>query len=401
MSESRILTAQCGKCGCRLRVKTHSAAKVVPCPKCHTTVTASQAPNPSSSTNPNPGPVHAFPCPNCGSNLEVERHLIGQITTCRDCEQRIKVPRPLPSKTPQGDYLPREQAEAIVRAAAEKHGAKGALSRLGNIDPKLVANAKAGFAREMCEGEVPLVLMDRSFLENGKAGVLVTNRALYSSTASEPVPLGDILSATVEEPTQLQQLLIGGLGPLGYGIFRLCGGESLWPKLLVNGEIVYEGKINAAFWKDLLPQLALAYRNGAGRTAVRRNIKKQMRNADELAWLVAAAVCSGKDKHATLADFAYDGADPARVGAMADAMIRLRTAPRRGVALGLLAAGIAMVLAGLTLTFASEGDWIWYGPVVFGIPLAGIGLFRLANGSPPLKTADLKAKWDACGDSSA
>ena len=85
---------------------------------------------------------------------------------------------------------------------------------------------------------------------------------------------------------------------------------------------------------------------------------------------------------------------------MADAMIRLQTDPRRQPALGILAAGTAMLVVGLAPTLATGGDWVWLAPLLIGVAMAGIGLFRLVNGSPPLKTGELKAKWEGCGKSS-
>lgn len=359
-------------------------------------------------------PMHRIECPNCGQKLKYGGEHAGRKARCKTCgisfrlpvrAREVADPRPapirvgIPTESEPQDCLPRERAEAIVRATAQKHKAKGVLKRLGTFDPKLLANAKGAFARDMGADEVPLVLIDRSFLQNGKAGVLLTNRRLYSSTFAESIPLGEILAATVEEMTPLQQwLFVGLLGPLGYWLWLLCGGQSFWPRLLVNGEVVYEGKIHAAFWNDLLPRLALACREGTGGVGVRKNVRKQMRNEEELAWLVAAAVCSGKSGFAIIADFTRDGADQAQVRAMADAMTRLRTAPRAGTALGLLATGAAMILAGLAVTITSNGDVIWYGPVLIGIPLAGIGFFRLCNGSPPLRTEDVKAQWDSEND---
>ena len=45
-----------------------------------------------------------------------------------------------------------------------------------------------------------------------------------------------------------------------------------------------------------------------------KNIRKRMRNKEELAWLVACAVCSGKNRYAVIADFALTPSDASAVG---------------------------------------------------------------------------------------
>src|SRR5688572_9006837 len=90
---------------------------------------------------------------------------------------------------------------SIVRTHAEKHQARGVLKMLGNLKPKHVTNARAAFARDMADGEVPLILIDRSFLQNGKAGMLLTDRKLYSSALPRPIALTDVMTVVSEKPT--------------------------------------------------------------------------------------------------------------------------------------------------------------------------------------------------------
>ena len=71
------------------------------------------------------------------------------------------------------EMVPAELAERLVRAIAEKHGAKGVLRRLGHFRPDHVANAAARFARGLRPAEVPLGLIDTSLLKNGKSGLLL------------------------------------------------------------------------------------------------------------------------------------------------------------------------------------------------------------------------------------
>jgi len=47
MARPRILNAECGNCGYKLQVKTHSQEKVVACPKCNSSVKVSETARPS------------------------------------------------------------------------------------------------------------------------------------------------------------------------------------------------------------------------------------------------------------------------------------------------------------------------------------------------------------------
>lgn len=100
MRKSQVLNGECGQCGSRLQVKTHSSEKVVDCPKCNHRVTITATSTTLAAAAPRPAvPVakpkrYVFGCPNCDSDVDVEHNRIGQTTTCRSCEQPIRVPEP-------------------------------------------------------------------------------------------------------------------------------------------------------------------------------------------------------------------------------------------------------------------------------------------------------------------
>jgi hypothetical protein len=125
---------------------------------------------------------------------------------------------------------------------------------LGKLKPGRVANARATYAQEMADDELPLAMFDTSFLQNGKAGMLLTNSKLYSSSAPKAVPLCDIMAVTVETPSGFQDT---GLRILLGGIYVLLMGNKLSPKLLVNGDVVCAAQVvQLKFWKQVLPMLA-------------------------------------------------------------------------------------------------------------------------------------------------
>jgi hypothetical protein len=169
--------------------------------------------------------------------------------------------------------VPAEQAERLVRAIAEKHGAKGVLRRLGHFRPDHLANAAARFARGLRPAEVPLARIDTSLLQNGKSGLLVTNRELYSSRLHRGIPLQAINEVSYEAPSGealagawalvLASVVCPPLGALLAVLYLSSGGlRRLQHRLVVNGETVYSGgnPIRPAFWVELLTALAEASR---------------------------------------------------------------------------------------------------------------------------------------------
>jgi hypothetical protein len=113
----------------------------------------------------------------------------------------------------------------------------------------------------------------------------------------------------------------------------------------------------------------------------------------EIVKLVAAAVCSGQSNDTIARHFANSGADDNRVKEMIRQMKALRTQPRASRSFGLVWAGLAVMIPGLFVSFATEGELIWYGPVVVGFGICIAGIFRLVNGTPPLRTNELAEAW--------
>lgn len=151
--------------------------------------------------------------------------------------------------------IAKEQAEELVRSIAEQHRAKGVLRKLGHFPEEHLANAAKRFAQEMREDETPLVLADTSLMRNGKAGLLLTNRALYSSWRREPIRLADIHEVAYATPGFTDFLAVYLLGGLLY--ILLFGRKSLQNRLLVNDKIVCAGaNLRSAFWIELLTELA-------------------------------------------------------------------------------------------------------------------------------------------------
>lgn len=73
--------------------------------------------------------------------------------------------------------------EAFIRARAA--GCELKKNILDGINPKHLATARESFAKSFIDGERAFVLVDKSFLTNGSAGLLLTDRAIYSSKLGE------------------------------------------------------------------------------------------------------------------------------------------------------------------------------------------------------------------------
>jgi hypothetical protein len=82
-----------------------------------------------------------------------------------------------------------------------------AIRRLGRFTPQHVLNARRVFAQEMTDDEVPLLFYDSSFFTNGKAGLLITDRAVYAYRPKRRIDLHDVRNATIDRPTMGQQSL--------------------------------------------------------------------------------------------------------------------------------------------------------------------------------------------------
>jgi hypothetical protein len=358
-----------------------------------------------------------LPCPQCRTRLRVGTEHAGKKVRCR-CGHLLRVPplglpatagpartpaRPAPVLARPSSAVPRPaavrpasarpapaglspgRAEATVRAVAEKHRAAALLRGLGRVKPAAVANARAGFAADLGD-ETPLLLVDRSFLQNGSAGLLLTNRKLYSSVLGEGIPLEDVVVTTGQTPTQLEQLLVS----MG-GILSLFFRHRVQSRLLINGEEVDRGPLTFPFWVEVLTRLGRESRGRGGRTRAR------FRDED-LARLAAAAVAQGKEADATLAELTAAGVEADAAGPLVEEMVAVRDRPRYGVTAAALAFGSLLFLLGLLITLGTMGSDVWfiaYGPVLFGLGLLGTGLHRLVKGPPLLTTADLLKTWGA------
>jgi hypothetical protein len=169
--------------------------------------------------------------------------------------------------------VPPERAEEIVRTFAEKHGAKRTLRQLGDVPADKLSNAIDSFAYTIDEEERALVLVDNSFLQNGSAGLLLTNARLYSSLLGKPVGLEKIQEAVLARPDMMERAILPlticcylvfciVFGPVGKLVALLL--LPLWilyrprwtNRLVVNGEVVFAGHAcSTDFWPEVLRAL--------------------------------------------------------------------------------------------------------------------------------------------------
>jgi hypothetical protein len=163
-------------------------------------------------------------------------------------------------------FVPPDRARTLVRELAEAVRAKHIASQVDAIEPARVANARNRFAGDMRSDEVPLVLIDTSFLRNGKAGFLLTNRALYSSRLPTPIALQDVKEVTHRPPDPSVWVWIYALvavsvvfPPAALLLLTIVWGKNrpLHEALLVNGEMAYVGGKNLSreFWVQVFPAL--------------------------------------------------------------------------------------------------------------------------------------------------
>lgn len=175
-------------------------------------------------------------------------------------------PDVIPSAPP---LVPQKQAVSLVREIAEKHGAKGILRMLGQFREDHLANAAAHFAQAMHDDETPLALLDTSVFHNGKAGLLITNRGVYSSFCRRPIWLADIEDVLFARPgfdDFLVWYFFGIIYVFIYGFRRFQN------RLVVNGTTVYltGNRLRGDFWIELLTALADAARQMPTSIGVRK-----------------------------------------------------------------------------------------------------------------------------------
>lgn len=112
--------------------------------------------------------------------------------------------------------------QSIVKRSTRRYPSPKARNCLASMKEKKLHNAIASYAVGMKKNEVPLFFHDNSFLQNGKSGMLVTDRAIYSSNTPIRIPLSIVQTSDSEF----------GLGEEGKGL----GG------IRVNGLLVYKDR---------------------------------------------------------------------------------------------------------------------------------------------------------------
>ncbi len=303
--------------------------------------------------------------------------------------------------------------ESIVRGLAQQHSIGYVLKKLGNHKPSHIANARAGFARDMVDGELPLVFLDRSFFGNGKAGLLITNRRLYSSTVAFSIPLSEIRIAAVELKSTAEVIL---------------GGGTKDHTLFVNGapfynELATMGRKPLTFYAEVLNALANAIRQGESSAAPAKPALAPQAAASPAASsraatsapgsdgphragaelpehirIAAALVCADKSVDQAVAELGALGLAEASARPLIEEMTNLRSSPRARLALqqligGLVLTPIAIGLSVLSFSPQNQTYIVFGGLGSLGLLLVIVGGYRLLFGSPKLKTEELIRAW--------
>lgn len=183
------------------------------------------------------------------------------------------------------------RAEALVRASAQQHHEATILrhfdsspterpagpvtlfpspiyfvvSRRRQCTPaERLTNAIGSFACEWDPEELPLLFLDTSWQRNGRSGILLTNRRLYSSRLDGPIELQDVVRVTFENPSDAEMIfkLFLFVSCFLVGWVFILWGPWFRRRLFVNGEVVYEARANfpGNFWVELLGALGSAAR---------------------------------------------------------------------------------------------------------------------------------------------
>ena len=312
------------------------------------------------------------------------------------------------------ETVPCRQLESIVRNFATKHAFGWVLKKLGNHKLNHIANAKSSFARDMVDAEVPLVFLDRSFFGNGKAGLLITDRRVYSSTVSYSIPLADIRSATVELKSTAEVML--GSGTKDHTLF--VNGAPLYTELATMG------RKPLTFYAEVLNALANAVRQGTDTSAipVKAGLAPQAPTSSptdsraslsgpgsgsphrpggelpEYIRIAAALVCADKPADEAFRDLGAVGVSEASARPLIEEMNKLRSCPRPQTAMqqligGLVLTPLAIGLSVLTINLHNQTYIVFGGLGSLGVLLAIVGGFRLLFGSPNLKTEELIRAW--------
>jgi hypothetical protein len=224
-----------------------------------------------------------------------------------------------------GRPVPPDRAMSIVRAVALEHAALHIIKQLDGIRADRLANARARFARAMADDETPLVLADTSFLRNGKAGFLLTNRAFYSNWLPHPIALDDVRTVRHQPPDSHISLIEGGMFVLHVLFppaailllpFAIRRRNRMRHALLVNNRVVYAGQNNFVwgFWVDVLVALAAELADPPARMTVLETVHQGAEGAiignprtHEPAWDQIAAAIRALDGWQNAAVYLWTG----------------------------------------------------------------------------------------------
>jgi hypothetical protein len=285
-------------------------------------------------------------------------------------------------------------AADTVRDLAHKHKQRAVIKRLDNFSPKLREAAKKAFATQLTEQERPLILYDRSFLGNGKAGVLLTDRAIYSSSPRSCVPLSSIRSVHVERASMSEQM---------------AGNNTI--QLLVNGEVFYSQIASVGSNSSFLTFLALvtdALRQSATGPAAGANASAPVAvspsASNDPVPLAAGAICAGQSREQVARQLQAVGLSPAEGERIVDGMLAIVQAPQSGALMQRVGAGIVLTVIGLAAAIAAgvtrQSAFLIFAPqgiAAMGVVLVCSGIFRLLFGSPKLTARQLADAWRAQG----
>jgi hypothetical protein len=192
--------------------------------------------------------------------------------------------------------IPGDRAEALLRQFAELHHQSAILRQLDLHQPEgpagpvalfpgvlyfevsrrrrctpseRLAGAVRSFAREWDPEEIPLLFLDMSWRRNGRAGILLTNRRLYSSWLDGPMELQDVTRVAFKDPSAAEVIfkVLVFVTCFLVGWIAILWGAWFPHRLVVNGQVVYNGlgNIHPNFWIDLLTTLGDAARQGEER----------------------------------------------------------------------------------------------------------------------------------------
>ena len=358
-------------------------------------------------------------CPACGEEFHRPDSLGGKLEKCPKCRNVFRLPssaspsvtenvasdRTQPIDSCQPAKLPVRSVP--VTAAFEEKGkaplppvidplvgpfrSSNAFKKIRDFNPKRIAKARATFANKMTDDETPLALYDRSFLGNGKAGILITDRAAYSSTIGanlfpgrpQQALLSDVSSVTVEHPTKTEAML---------------GAPST--RLMVNGQVFFTEQGQGGVLDTIaaiIDQLRMSCQCRHMSEVVAK--PKPPKPVDHVS-IAAGAACSGQSRGVVESQLLNSGLDAKKAHQMAGFMCEARDRHQRQTGGLVLRAfgGIALAIVGFFLAILASaghgGAPFWTtGIVVVGVILFCSAIYRLFAGPPPIRIGELTAAW--------